>query len=109
MVSENPSGAGNQQGSRETGPVPVALTPQRLHAELLEGNRRIGLGSLSPGRTPGWNPEPPQCGRIHNPSLTVDPNYWRFYVPSAGHRRFMEVVGSWHPRKRLLVDTRMKI
>ena len=36
MVSENPSGAGNQQGSRETGPVPVALTPQRLHAELLE-------------------------------------------------------------------------
>ena len=36
MGSDNPSGAGNQQGSLEVGPVPISSIPQRLHAELLE-------------------------------------------------------------------------
>jgi hypothetical protein len=38
MGSDNPSGAANQQGSLEIGPVPVSSTPQRLHAELLEAD-----------------------------------------------------------------------
>ncbi len=53
------------------------------------------------------------CGRIHNPSVRVGPNYWRFYVLAASHEDFIRRVGSWHPRKRLLLEarleTRMKI
>jgi hypothetical protein len=49
------------------------------------------------------------CGKIHNPSRRVDPDYWRFYVRAGSHRRFMSVVGSWHPRKRQQMNTRMKI
>jgi hypothetical protein len=49
------------------------------------------------------------CGRIHNPSRNVDPNYWRFYVRSASHEKFMSKIGSWHPRKRKQIETRMKI
>jgi hypothetical protein len=49
------------------------------------------------------------CGRIHNPSQTVDPDYWRFYVLSRSHERFMQLVGSWHPRKRRQIESRMKI
>lgn len=49
------------------------------------------------------------CGRIHNPSQRVDPDYWRFYVRHESHERFMKFVGSWHPRKREQIATRMKI
>jgi hypothetical protein len=53
------------------------------------------------------------CGRIHNPSVRVDPDYWRFYVLSRSHGEFIRRVGSWHPRKRQLLEarleTRMKI
>jgi hypothetical protein len=50
-----------------------------------------------------------ETGRIHNPSRMVDPDYWRFYVRADSHERFMRLVGSWHPRKRLQIETRMKI
>ena len=40
MGSENPSGAGNQQGSRSSVLSAGGLTPQRLHAELLEADAR---------------------------------------------------------------------
>ena len=49
------------------------------------------------------------CGLIHNPSSEVDPHYWRFYVRARGHERFLTDVGSWHPRKRQQIATRMKI
>lgn len=39
------------------------------------------------------------CGKIHNPSRRVDPDYWRFFVSRRSLRRFGTVVGSWHPRK----------
>lgn len=39
------------------------------------------------------------CGRIHNPSNAVDPDYWRFYVRTQAHRAFLRVIGTWHPRK----------
>ena len=51
-----------------------------------------------------------QCGRLHNPSVRVDPNYWRFYVRTSSHRNFCAWVGSWHPRKRgilSLVESRL--
>ena len=50
-----------------------------------------------------------RCGRIHNPSVQVDPDYWRFYVLSSSHEDFIRRVGSWHPRKRQLLEARMKI
>ena len=40
MGSEKPIGAGNQQGSRVSVLSTDALTPQRLHAELLEADAR---------------------------------------------------------------------
>ena len=52
------------------------------------------------------------CGRLHNPSSSVDPDLWRFYVLAKSHQDFIERVGSWHPRKRGLLEfraTRMKI
>lgn len=44
------------------------------------------------------------CGRLHNPSVRVDPNYWRFYVASSSHAAFIDRVGSWHPRKRCRLE-----
>ena len=43
------------------------------------------------------------CGRIHNPSVHVDPDYWRFYVSRHSLFRFAQIVGSWHPRKSKLL------
>jgi hypothetical protein len=47
------------------------------------------------------------CGRIHNPSVRVDPDYWRFYVPVGSHTAFVTAVGSWHPRKRRILEVRV--
>lgn len=49
------------------------------------------------------------CGVLHNPSRRVDPDYWRFFVRRQSHQRFIEIVGSWHPRKARLLTQRMKI
>src|SRR6266498_5658431 len=53
MVSENPTGADNQQGSRSPVFSAGRLTPQRLHAELLEADARETraylLGALRDG------------------------------------------------------------
>ncbi len=48
-----------------------------------------------------------QCGKIHNPSKNVDPNYFRFFVLSKSLERFGKKVGSWHPEKSKFL--RMKI
>ncbi|MCA1705713.1 MAG: LAGLIDADG family homing endonuclease [Actinobacteria bacterium] len=45
------------------------------------------------------------CGRLHNPSVRVDPSYWRFYVLARSLDSFARVIGSWHPRKRPLLQT----
>lgn len=47
------------------------------------------------------------CGSLHNPSIRVDPDYWRFYIRSASHRKFAQVIGSWHPRKRSLLEAKL--
>jgi intein-encoded DNA endonuclease-like protein len=38
-------------------------------------------------------------GKIHNPSKRINPNYWRMYVLSNFHEKFIREIGSWHPRK----------
>ena len=38
-------------------------------------------------------------GIIHNPSVKVDPDYHRMFVVSNSRSRFIETIGSWHPRK----------
>ena len=53
-----------------------------------------------------WNVE---CGRVHNPSVRVDPDYWRVFVRSRSHESFMRLVGSWNPVKHHEINTRMKI
>jgi hypothetical protein len=45
-----------------------------------------------------------RCGKIHNPSSRVDPGYWRFFVRAQSYRSFATVIGSWHPRKELLLQ-----
>jgi hypothetical protein len=50
-----------------------------------------------------------KCGKIHNPSHKVDSEYFRFYILSESHKRFMDKIGSWHPRKSKIFDLRMKI
>ena len=40
-----------------------------------------------------------QTGEIHNPSVRVDPDYWRFYVRAKSYRDFAEKIGSNHPEK----------
>ncbi len=49
-----------------------------------------------------------RCGRSHNPSARVDPDYWRIYVQTDSHKDFISRVGSWHPRKRPLLEARLK-
>jgi intein-encoded DNA endonuclease-like protein len=39
------------------------------------------------------------CGKMHNPSEKVDPDYWRFFVRAKSYRSFAQTIGSWHPIK----------
>lgn len=66
---------------------------QKNHLDLVRTRDLLGLLGV-------------QCGRIHNPSTRQDPGYWRFYVLAASHRQFIQTIGSWHPRKRILLDER---
>ncbi len=38
-------------------------------------------------------------GMIHNPSVKVDPSYFRMFVLSGSRAKFIEKIGTWHPRK----------
>ena len=49
------------------------------------------------------------CGKIHNLSKAVDPNYWRFYVSARSHIDFVRTISSWHPKKLKFLQQRMKI
>jgi len=48
-------------------------------------------------------------GKIHNPSVRIDPEYWRFFVATRSHRDFAVKIGSWHPRKYAIFRGRMMI
>jgi hypothetical protein len=49
------------------------------------------------------------CGKIHNPSSRVDPEYWRFYVSTKSHVDFARKITSLHPIKKPILRRRMKI
>ena len=40
-----------------------------------------------------------KCGKPHNPSRRVDPEYWRFFVSSESYSAFAREIGSMHPSK----------
>src|SRR3989338_553580 len=48
-------------------------------------------------------------GLIHNPSVRVDPDYWRIFVSTESHQQFVKSIGSWHPRKYKILRERMMI
>src|SRR3989338_8743004 len=48
-------------------------------------------------------------GLIHNPSVRVDPDYWRIFVSTKSHQKFVKTIGSWHPRKYKILRERMMI
>jgi len=48
-------------------------------------------------------------GTIHNPSVRVDPNYWRVFVSAKSYRQFSQVIWSWHPQKQKILRKRMMI
>lgn len=50
-----------------------------------------------------------QCGKVHNPSKRVDPDYWRIFIARKSHREFASVIGSWHPVKTEIFSKRMMI
>ncbi len=47
------------------------------------------------------------CGKMHNPSVRVDPDYWRFFVRTRSHLAFASQIGSWHPIKELILQRKM--
>lgn len=49
------------------------------------------------------------CGVIHTPSKRVDPDYFRFFISTRSHDDFGKIIGSWHPRKHLIFESRVKI
>ena len=49
------------------------------------------------------------CGVIHTPSKRIDPEYFRFFIATRSHQDFAKVIGSWHPRKHFIFESRVKI
>lgn len=45
------------------------------------------------------------CGKLHVPSVRVDPDYWRFYVRAQSYQSFAAIIGSWHPRKEMILQS----
>lgn len=50
-----------------------------------------------------------KTGVVHNPSARVDPEYWRVFVSTRSHAAFAQIIGSRHPVKGPILQTRMKI
>ena len=50
-----------------------------------------------------------KVGKIHNPSRSIDPNYWRMYILAGSQKDFLNKIGSWHPRKIKTLKKRMMI
>lgn len=43
------------------------------------------------------------CGKVHNPSKKIDPNYWRFFISSKSYKDFAIKIGSSFPDKQKLL------
>ncbi len=48
-------------------------------------------------------------GKVHNPSVRIDPDYWRIFISRDSLRTFISKIGSWHPAKQKIFSDRMKI
>ena len=48
-------------------------------------------------------------GKIHNPSKSVDPDYWRIYILAKSQQSFLAKIGTLHPRKVKVLKKRMMI
>jgi hypothetical protein len=48
-------------------------------------------------------------GDLHNPSQSVDPDYWRMFVRTRSQAAFVNIIGSWHPGKVSILRERVKI
>lgn len=85
------------------GGIPKNAT-SRFYVQFVQKNRekleaiRLQLGKLGIS-----------SGVVHNPSRRVDPEYWRFFVATSSHQRFIHLIGSSHPRKSQILLKRMKI
>jgi hypothetical protein len=44
-----------------------------------------------------------ECGKVHNPSKRIDPNYWRFFIKASSYKDLAKTIGSNHPKKRYLL------
>jgi DNA-binding transcriptional regulator WhiA len=44
-----------------------------------------------------------QTGKLHRPSKSSRPDYWRFYIPTLEHEKFARQVGSRHPSKEKIL------
>lgn len=49
------------------------------------------------------------CGKIHNPSIRIDPDYWRLFISRKSHKKFALIIGSWHPVKSEIFSKWMMI
>jgi hypothetical protein len=47
------------------------------------------------------------CGKMHNPSAGVAPDYWRFFIRTGSHVAFASCVGSWRPIKEQILLRKM--
>lgn len=47
------------------------------------------------------------CGKLHIPSVQVDPDYFRFFVSTKAHSVFARQISSWHPRKAQILARMM--
>jgi len=50
-----------------------------------------------------------KTGVVHNPSVRVDPEYWRVFISTRSHAAFSQIIGSQHPVKGPILHMRMKI
>jgi len=50
-----------------------------------------------------------KTGKIHNPSQSVDPDYWRMYILADSQKIFLTKIKTWHPRKIKALKKRMMI
>jgi hypothetical protein len=83
------------------GGVPRSPT-HRFYVQLTQKNR-VELGKVKAileglGVT---------CGKMHNPSVRIDPHYWRFFVRTRSHVAFASRIGSWHPIKERILQRKL--
>jgi hypothetical protein len=97
-----PAGVAYVRGYFDAGGGMPRLARARLYLQLSQKNRASLEVLIKILEHEGI-----ECGRLHQPSAMVDPEYRRFCVRANSHPRFPRDVGSWHPRKRRQIAQRL--